>query len=217
VARELLSDFVARRSDDRFALMTFSTSPMLVAPFTQDHATVQAGLKATSVGRGLPDTLMGRALLAAIDQFEGRPYSGSRIVIIVSDGGAQLDDAQRRRIAAGLSGHRIGLYWIYIRSGPNSPDLTRSTAGTLDSEEEGALHAFFQTLATPYHLYQADDPEAMASAIAEIERQQNFPLTYFQQVPRLDYSAACYLAALLCCAGLLACRALQLHSWQPTT
>ena len=214
VVRGLLSDFVARRPDDRFALMTFSTSPMLVAPFTQDHSTVQAGLQATAIGRGLPDTLMGRALLAAIDQFDGRPYSGSRIVIVVSDGGAQLDESQRQRIASGLSRHRIGLHWIYIRSGPNSPDLTNPVAGTMDSEEEAALHTFFKTLATPYHLYQTDDPEAMASAVAEIDRQQNFPLTYFQQVPRLDYSAACFLAALLCCAGLLVCRALQLQNWQ---
>jgi mxaC protein len=215
--RELLSDFVARRPDDRFALMTFSTSTMLVAPFTQEHATVQAGLKATGIGRGLPDTLMGRALLAAIEQFEGREYSGSRIVIVVSDGGAQLDDAQRQRIASGLERHRIGLHWIYIRSGPNSPDLTKTDSGTLDSEEEAALHTFFKTLATPYHLHQTDDPEAMASAVAEIDRQQNFPLTYYQQVPRLDYSAACFLVALLCCLGLLASRALQLQSWQTTT
>lgn len=214
VARELLSDFVARRPDDRFALMTFSTSPMLVAPFTQDHATVQAGLAATGVGRGLPDTLMGRALLAGIEQFDGRPYTGSRVVIVVSDGGAQLDDAQRQRIAAGLARDRIALYWIYIRSGPNSPDLTRPGAGTLDSEEEGALHAYFKTLATPYRLYQTDDPDAMAAAIAEIDRQQNLPRTDVQQVPRLDHSAACFLAALLCGLGLLACRALQLNTWE---
>lgn len=216
VVRGLLGDFVARRPDDRFALMTFSTSAMLVAPFTQDHSTVQAGLKATGIGRGLPDTLMGRALLAAISQFEGRPYSGSRIIIVVSDGGAQLDDLQRQRIAAGLARHKIGLYWIYIRSSPNSPDLTKEVSGTLDSEEELALHKFFLSLATPYRLYQTDDSEAMASAMAEIDRQQNFPLSYYERVPRLDYSTGFFMAALLCCAGLLICRALQLPSWRAT-
>lgn len=216
VVRELLSDFVARRPDDRFALMTFSTNAMLVAPFTQDHATIQAGLKSTGVGRGLPDTLMGRALLEAIAQFEGRPYSGSRIVIIVSDGGARLDESQRRRIAAGLAAQRIGLYWVYIRSSPNSPDLTRPVAGTLDSEEELALHDYFKSLATPYRLYQTDDPEAMASAIADIDRQQNFPLTYYQRVPRLDHSGGFFAAALLGCLGLLACRAMQLQDWRGT-
>lgn len=214
VARGLLGDFVARRPDDRFALMTFSTSAMLVAPFTQDHATVQAGLKATGVGRGLPDTLMGRALLAAIEQFDGRPYSGSRIVIVVSDGGAQLDDAQRQRIAAGLARQRIGLYWIYIRSSPNSPDLTQDGSGTLDSDEELALHTFFRSLATPYRLYQTDDADAMAKAMAEIDRQQNFPLAYFQRVPRLDHSTACFVLALLCCLGLLACRAVQMQRFE---
>lgn len=214
VVRELLADFVGRRPDDRFALMTFSTSAMLVAPFTQDHATVLAGLKATAVGRGLPDTLLGRALLSAIDQFEHRRYNGSRVVVIVSDGGAQLDDEQRRRIAAGLARQRIGLYWIYIRSGPNSPDLSQPVSGTLDSEDEAALHAFFKALATPYHLFQTDDPQALASAIAEIDRQQNYPLIDLQQVPRLDYGPGCFFAALLCCLGLLACRALQLQDWR---
>lgn len=214
VVRELLSDFVTKRPADRFALMTFSTGTMLVAPFTQDHTTVQAGLQATGIGRGLPDTLMGRALLAAIGQFEGRPYSGSRIVIVVSDGGAELDDSQRKRIEAGLAREKIGLYWIYIRSSPNSPDLTKEASGTLDSKEELALHTFFRSLATPYRLYQTDDSAAMAAAMAEIDRQQNFPLSFYERVPRLDYSAGFYLAALLCCAGLLACRALQLPSWR---
>ncbi|MGY0196198.1 vWA domain-containing protein [Leptothrix sp. BB-4] len=213
VVRGLLSEFVARRPDDRFALMTFSTSPMVVAPFTEDHATIQAGLQATAVGRGLPDTLMGRALLAAIDQFEGRPYSGSRIVIVVSDGGARLDDLQRERIAAGLARLKIGLYWIYIRSSPNSPDLTTDAVGTLDSEEERALHTYFRSLATPYRLYQTDDAEAMASAMAEIDRQQNLPLSFLERVARVDHGPACFLVALAGCLGLLACRALQLTRW----
>lgn len=217
VVRELLAAFVAKRPDDRFALMTFSTSPMLVAPFTQDHTTVQAGLAATGVGRGLPDTLMGRALLAAIGQFEGRPYSGSRIVIVVSDGGAQLDAAQRQRIATGLAREKIGLYWIYIRSSGNSPDLTQDASGTLDSAEERDLHTFFSSLATPYRLYQTDDSTAMAAAMAEIDRQQNHPLSFYERVPRLDFSARFYLAALLCCAGLLLCRALQLPDWRRHT
>jgi mxaC protein len=156
---------------------------------------------------------MGKALLAAIDEFEGRPYSGSRIIIVASDGGAQLDEMTRQRIRAGLSIHKIGLYWIYIRSNPNSPDLTREGSGTLDSEEELALHTFFRSLPTPYRLYQTDDAEAMAAAMAEIDRQQNFPLLYYERVPRRDDSSAFFLAGLLCCAGLLACRALQLPSW----
>lgn len=213
VVRGLLSQFVAKRPDDRFAFMAFSTSPLRIVPFTDDHALVQAGLAATGVGRGLPDTLMGKALLAAIDEFAGRRYSGSRIVLVVSDGGAQLDEPTRERIRAGLARERIGLYWIYIRSNPNSPDLTQEGGGSYDSVEEMALHSFFRSLATPYRLYQTDDAQMMATAMAEIDRQQNFPLSYIRRVPRIDHSGGFYLAALLCCAGLLACRAVQLQAW----
>jgi mxaC protein len=217
VVRGLLSRFVAKRADDRFAFMAFSTSPMRIVPFTDDHAMVQAGLAATGVGRGLPDTLMGKALLAAIDEFTGRRYSGSRIILVVSDGGAELDEPTRERIRAGLARERIGLYWIYIRSSPNSPDLSGAGgagSGTYDSVEEMALHNFFRSLATPYKLYQTDDASMMAAAMAEIDSQQNFPLSTTRRVPRLDHAGAFFLAALLCCAGLLACRALQLQSWR---
>ena len=213
VVRGLLRQFVAKRPDDRFAFMAFSTSALRIVPFTDDHALVQAALAATGVGRGLPDTLMGKALLASIDEFAGRPYSGSRIVLVVSDGGAQLDEPTRERIRAGLARERIGLYWIYIRSGPNSADLTQEGGGVYDSVEEMALHSFFRTLATPYRLYQTDDAQMMAAAMAEIDRQQNFPLSYTRRVPRSDYSGGFYLAALLCAAGLLACRAVQLQAW----
>lgn len=215
IVRELLSEFVARRPTDRFAFMAFSTSPMLVTPFTQNGSMIQAGLAATAIGRGLPDTHMGSALLAAAAAFEGRPYSGSRIVLLVSDGGAQLDEPTRERIRSSLAREKVGLYWVYIRSNPNSPDLTRDDPGQgiYDSVDELALHDFFRTLPTPYRLYQTDDAEAMAAAMAEIDRQQNFPLSYAERVPRVDYSAGFYLFALLCCAGLLACRALQLHAW----
>ncbi|WP_199873451.1 VWA domain-containing protein [Ideonella sp. A 288] len=213
IVRELLADFVRRRPDDRLALMTFSTSPMMVAPFTQQHTPILAGLAATAIGRGLPDTHMGRALVAAIGEFDGRPYSGSRIVIVVSDGGAQLDVATQQRIRAGLAEHRIGLYWIYIRSGPNSPDLMQESVGTMDSQDELALHTFFRTLPTPYRLYQTDDSAAMAAAMAEIDRQQNAPLSYLERVPRLDHSPVFFAVALGCCLGLLASRALQLPDW----
>lgn len=218
VARQLLTQFVTRRPDDRFALTTFSTSVMQVAPFSDHNQAVLAGLAATGIGRGLPNTNMGAALLEAIDAFRLRSYSGSRIILIVSDGGAQLDQATRVRIQEGLARHRIGLYFIYIRSNSISPNLTEvdtdvvATDGAYESEEV-ALHRFFLSLNTPYRLYQADDANAMAAALAEIDRQQNLPLTFFERMPRQDDSAKFFIAALLACVLLLACRSLELRRW----
>jgi mxaC protein len=213
IVRELLARFVAKRPHDRFAFLTFSTSVLRIVPFTERGDMVQAALAATGIGRGLPDTRMGSALLAAIGEFAGRRYAGSRVILVVSDGGAQLDEPTRERVRAGLARDKIALYWVYIRSGPNSPDLMAERTTVYGSGEEQALHDFFRTLETPYRLYQADDSEAMAAAMAEIDRQQSFPLSFHERVPRRDFSPAFHLAALLCCAGLLACRALQLRSW----
>jgi mxaC protein len=213
VVRELLSEFVAKRPDNRFAFMTFSTVPVAVVPFTQKTDTVQAALAATAIGRGLPETRMGPALLAGIEEFENRSYAGSRVMVVVSDGGARLDEATRERVHAGLAREKVALYWIYVRSGPNSPNLNTETVSAYGLGEELALHDFFKTLATPYRLYQVDDSNAMAAAMAEIDRQQNFPLTLYVRVPRRDHAGAFYLAAMMCCAGLLACRAVQLQSW----
>jgi mxaC protein len=212
VSRALLSKFVAQRPDDRFSLMFFSTRPLNVMPFTQHDEAIQAGIAAGGVGRGLADTDVGKALIAAIDSFEHRAYSGSRIILLVSDGGTQLDDATRRRIKAGLLRNRIALYWIYLRS-YNSPPLD-STDPAFEAIGEVALHRFFQTLSTPYRSYQAEVEEDLAKAVAAVGKQQNLPLDFFEQIPRQDYSRRFIAAGAFACLMLLLYRLMLLRSWQ---
>jgi mxaC protein len=205
MARELLAKFVADRPDDRFALMFFSTQPIRVVAFTQHDEVVQAAITAGNVGRGLADTDVGRALAAAIAEFDRRAYTGSRIVLLVSDGGARLDDATRRDIRAAARRNGVSLDWIYLRS-VNSPRLdTPGDAG--EAVPEIALHRFFQTLPGAYRAYEAEDPDGLARAVADVGRQQNFPLDYFEEVPRRDFSRAALLLAAACCASMLALRA----------
>jgi mxaC protein len=205
VARELLARFVADRPDDRFSLIFFSTNPIHVVSFTQHDEVVQAGIAAGGIGRGLADTDVGRALGAAIAEFDQRAYTGSRIVLLVSDGGARLDAATRGRLHAAARRNRVGLAWIYLRS-VNSPRLdTPGDAG--EAVPEIALHRFFQTLPGPYRAYEAEDPEGLARAVADVARQQNFPLDFLEQVPRRDYTRVALACALACCALMLALRA----------
>jgi len=211
VARELLSKFVTQRPDDRFSLMFFSTRPLNVVGFTQHDEVVQAGISAAATGRGLSNTDVGRALLAGIDEFEPREYSGSRIILLVSDGGTFMTDNVKRRIRSGLLRNRISLYWIHLRS-YNSPDLDSQEPGA-DHAPEVALNRFFQTLRTPYRLYEAEAQEDLAKAVADVGRQQNFPLDYVEQFPRADYSRALVVVAMLACLILLSGRVFALRSW----
>ena len=211
VARELLSTFVAQRPEDRFSVMFFSTRPMSVVPFTQHDDVVQAGISAGATGRGLSNTDVGRALLAAIDQFEAREYSGSRIILLVSDGGTFLTEEMQQRIRSGLSRNRISMYWIHLKS-YNSPALDSQEPGS-ERAPEVLLHRFLSTLRTPYQLYEAEVKEDLARAVADVGRQQSFPIDYFEQLPRADYSGIFIIVAACACVVLIAARAASLRSW----
>ena len=212
MARELLSKFVASRPEDRFALMFFSTNPIEVVSFTQHDEVVQAAIAAGNVGRGLADTDVARALTAAIGEFDQRAYTGSRIVMLVSDGGARLDEQAKRRIVAAVRRNRVSLTWIYLRS-VNSPRL--DTPGDADaSVPEIALHRFFQTLPGGYRAYEAEDPDELARAVADVGRQQTFPLDYLEEVPRRDFSRVALALGAACCALMAALRARMIGSWR---
>ncbi len=210
-ARELLSRFVAQRPEDRFSLMFFSGGPLPVVPFTQHPDVVQAGITAGGTGPGLSSTDVGRALLAAIAEFDAREYTGSRAILLVSDGGAQLDARTRQRIAAGLARNRIALYWLYLRSiNGASLDTDDPEAGAVAAV---AMHRFFQSLKTPYRAYQASEPKDLAQAVADVGRQQNLPLDYAERIPRKDYERDCFALGAFCCLVLVGFSTVQLRSW----
>ena len=212
VARELLARFVADRPEDRFSLIFFSTNPIRVVPFTQHDEVVQAAITAGGVGRGLADTDVGRALAAAIGEFDQRAYTGSRIVLLVSDGGARLDESAQRRLAAAVRRNRVSLTWIYLRS-VNSPRL--DTVGDADAAlPEIALHRFFRTLPNGYQAYEAEDPAALARAVADVGRRQTFPLDYLEVVPRRDFGRPLLALGAACCALLVALRTRLIGSWR---
>jgi mxaC protein len=99
------------------------------------------------------------------------------------------------------------LYWIFLRTA-RSPGIFEALdeAGKKDpqSRPERYLHEFFQTLETPYKAYEAESPEALARAIADIEHLENLPLRYTEIIPKKDLSPWCYGVAWLAVGLLLA-------------
>jgi mxaC protein len=215
VARQLLADFTAQRPDDRFALVVFSTLPMRVLDFTRSAEVVQAAITAGNVGRGLSETNIGLALDAALDLFDERPYNGSRIVMLVSDGGDRLDPDLRERLAHRVRKQRVSIYWLYLRSA-NSPSLRlaeHDSAAAADSVPELMLHHFFDSLEVPYKAYEAGDSQALQQAIADVNRLEKLPITYHDVVPRRDVSPWLHGVALGAVLLLLAARILELRRW----
>jgi mxaC protein len=192
VARELLARFAAGRPDDAYAMIAFSGVPLRALDFTEKADAVQAAIAAVDIGRGLAETHIGLALEQALALFEDRPYAGSRIVMLVSDGGDKLDTDERERITRLVRRHRVSVYWLYLRSA-NSPGLItgdQAATGGADNEPEAFLHRFFSGMGTPYRAYEADHPEALEQAMADVARLENLPRTWRDTVPRQDFSRA---------------------------
>lgn len=219
VARQLLAEFTARRPDDRFAFITFSTLPMRVLAFTQKEEVIQAAIAAGNIGRGLSETNIGRALDAALELFDGRPYTGSRIVMLVSDGGDRIDPDTRERLAHMARKQRVAIYWLYLRSA-NSPGLAdpadagvAGAAAAVESVPELLLHRFLGSLEIPYRAYEAGDPEALQAAIADVNRLENLPITYLDLVPQRDLAPWCHGIALACVLLLMGASLVEIRRW----
>jgi mxaC protein len=212
VARQLLSEFVGRREHDLFAMVNFSAAPIYVLPLTEDRAAVQSAIAAGG-GRGYGVTHIAPGLAMALDFFTGKPITGSRIILLVSDGAARIDEETRDRLKQWFQDTQASLYWIYLRN-PKSAPLSEKPANPNESTTpEYFLHTYFQELGVPYRAFEAENPEALQRAIAEVERLENLPLTYREKQPRQDISGWCYGTALAFLSLLLAARALEVKTW----
>ncbi|MFL6656176.1 MAG: vWA domain-containing protein [Sulfurifustis sp.] len=215
VARRLLQEFVARRREDSFAFILFSAFPIQVLDFTQRYEAIEAAIAGSGIGRGLGDTDIGRALLAGASLFSDRPYNASRVILLVSDGGAHLDPQTRAQIRNIFRRERLSLYWVYLRS-HGSPGLLpdRAVGPTMsDTVPEHFLHEFFSDLPTPYRAYEAENPQAVQRAIADIARVERYPIRYREVKPQRDLSTPAYGLALAATLLLVLAATVEIRRW----
>lgn len=199
VAKQVLSEFVQRRQNDFFGMISFSTAPIYVMPLTQDKTAILAAINATqSRGRGVTNIAPGLAM--ALDYFSGRPQTGSRVILLVSDGAARIEPETQVALTQLFKQNNTMLYWIYLRN-PNSARLSQKPVNANETTTpEYFLHQYFLGMGIPYKAFEAEDPAALQKAIEEIEKLENKPLVYEETVPRQSLAPWFYSAAVV---GLL--------------
>lgn len=212
-ARRVLQSFVAQSREDLLGMVTFSTSPILVAPLGGDREAVLAALKATEAG-GMGFTAVARGLGMALDYFEGRPVSGARAILLVSDGGAHLDIKTQDLLREMFHRQGASLYWVYLRSANGASLKDAPEDENRDAYPEYQLHEYFQSLGVNYHVYEAESPKAVEDALADIAQLKNQPVKYFESAARQDLSWMFYLLALLCAAALFALHLTEVKKWR---
>jgi mxaC protein len=196
-ARRLLTDFVKQRQTDLIGVAEYSTSALFVMPLTENKDAVQAAIAATATP-ALGFTHVSKGLGMAISFFQQQPVTGSRIVLLVSDGAAAIDHDCEQKLRLWFRQQQVRLYWIFLRTA-NSPGIFDKPEDSRDDNAQAMpelyLHQFFLGLGSPYQAYEAESPDALKQAIADINQLENLPMHYFERIPKQDLSAACYSVA----------------------
>lgn len=212
MARKLLSEFVARRKDDLFAMVAFAAAPIYVMPLTEDKTAIQAAIAAAG-GRGHGVTNIAPGLAMALDFFVQKPKKGSRIILLVSDGAARIDDETRDRLRQTFKETGTTLYWIYLRNPTSAPLAEKPQNPNESTTPEYFLNQYFESLEVPYRAFEAENPDAMEKAIAEVGRLETLPLPYLETLPREDLSNFFFFPALGLTLILIVARWFEIRQW----
>lgn len=215
-AKRLITQFVDSRKDDVVGIATFSNSAMHVIPLTQSREAIHAAITAAG-GAGLLQTNIGAGLTTGIAMFEKMPDSGSRAIVLLSDGAGRISPKTKLKISDWIVKQHVNLYWIVLRQ-PDGISIfnakyQNANMGEVPAEIE--LHQFFQTLKTKYKAYEAEDPKILQLAIQDVNQRERQPIRYSEKIPGRDYSNL-FTGFAACLVGLLLLiKYLGVRSWQP--
>jgi mxaC protein len=214
-AKRLITKFVDTRKDDMVGIVTFSNSAMHVIPLTQSREAVHAAIAAAG-GSGLLQTNIGAGVTTGVTMFEKMPDSGSRAIILLSDGAGRISPNAKLKISDWIARQHANLYWIVLRQPDGISIFNPKYLGASDAEEpaEIELHKFFQTLKTKYQAYEAEDPKTLQSAIQDINLREHNPIRYTENIAGRDYSPIFIIFAVIMIGLLLLIKFLGISSWK---
>lgn len=224
-ARAVLLKFMQQRPGDTFGVVAFNSSPISVAPLSADRALAEAALQsAQSQSTGF--TALSRALGMALEYFEGRPKTATRMLLLVSDGDAIIEPEDQEILKSAFQHYSAQLMWIYVRGERETSILDTVIAGDneiitqadqafADSQQSASMHQVFSQLGMPYQAFEVDSEVGLRQAIQAVAKATNQRTRYQYRLPRQDLAAACYLFSLCCIAGLVWLRQHMLTDWVP--
>ncbi len=154
VARNLISEFIARRQNDRIGIVTFGSRAATRVPITFDHVMAQRILEEAEVGDNGDGTAIGHAIATGVNRLRSSE-SRSRVLILVTDGVNNSGSIDPEAAAALATRFGIRIYTIGVGSRGEVPIKVK------------VQNRFTGEIETVYHVIRADLDEPMLSGIAE--------------------------------------------------
>jgi mxaC protein len=213
-AARLMTEFVNKRQNDMVGIITFSNSAMYVLPLTESREAILASIKATA-GNSLFQTNIGGGLTSAVGLFEKVPDSGSRAIILISDGAGRVSSEIQQKLRDWLQRYNISLYWIVLRQPGGVTIFDKKYESNYDEAlpSEVELYYYFKQLRTPFHAYEAEDPKSLQAAMSDIDQKERKSIKYMEKIPGHDFTQLCYWLAVIMIALLLGVKFLEAKTW----
>ncbi len=209
-ARRLITAFIDSRPDDMMGVVGFTNSALYGMKITTNRDGIHAAIQAAT-GPALNQTNIGAGITHAFTLFEPIASSGSRAIVLLSDGAGKLSPRVKYQIQKQLVAKKLNLYWIVLRE---PDDISIFSKNTYDKErmpEAIALDRFFQSLNIKYKAFEADNATALESALRDIDAKEKNVIQYSVIIPGHDYAEDLIVLALLLGLGLVLIKQLKVY------
>ncbi|MDD2934126.1 MAG: VWA domain-containing protein [Methylotenera sp.] len=209
-ARRIITQFIDSRSDDMMGVIGFTNSALYGVKITTNRDAIHAAIHAAT-SPSLNQTNIGAGLTEAAGLFDKIQSSGSRAVILLSDGAGKISPRVKFLLSERLKNKGLSVYWIMLRE-PGEPSIFSKEEYEVDRVPNSiVLHNYFQSLGLKYKAYEADNPETLQSAISDIDSREKKTIKYTETIAGYDYSRVFIIIALVLGLFLLIIKNLRVH------
>lgn len=170
-ARRLITDFIDSRPDDMMGVVGFTNSALYGMKITTNRDAIHAAINAAT-GSALNQTNIGAGITEAVNLFDNIQSSGSRAVILLSDGAGKLSPRVKLKISQYFIDKKLNLYWIVLREPDDISIFTKETYSEDKVPDSIVLDQYFKSLKIKYKAFEADNPTALQSALQYIDSKE---------------------------------------------
>ncbi|MCB5186861.1 VWA domain-containing protein [Methylobacillus caricis] len=214
-ARRLITKFIDSRPDDMMGVVGFSNSALYGIKITNNRDAIHAAINAAT-SPSINQTNIGSGLTKAVTLFDSIESTGSRAIILLSDGAGKLSPRVKATLQATLKKNNLALYWIVLRQPDDVSIFSKNVYEEDRVPTAVALDRYFQSLNIKYHAYEADNPATLQSAIQDIGSRENKTIQYPITIPGRNFSKDFAFLALILGALVLMFKNLRIYSWKNT-
>ena len=213
-ARRLITRFIDSRPDDMMGVVAFTNSALYGVKITANRDAIHSAINAAT-SAGINQTNIGAGLTQAASLFDAIQSTGSRAIILLSDGAGKLSPRVKQKVSEALLTKKLSLYWIVLRE-PNDISIFNQDNHFEEGAEPPAIELdnFFKSIKIKYRAYEADNPLALQAAIQDIDSREKNLIQYTVTVPGRDYSRGLIILAIALGMVILIVKNLKVHSWE---